>query len=218
MFTSTPNKSVLNSTRPNERNCEACPRWLSMCKEIFNEVGELPKVETCPIWNGSYDVQHELWYHQEENQDETLSEFARQVELVIKRINEYVSIKTTCKIVDDNNYIVYIDYKDINLGILPLHIEKRKIDIIVHDGEFLCSLLTRLNLMTMFVKSFQYMKIRFKKTKLIGSSNKIFFETFDSIKLDELVVDYLQTYNKVLDGILFTLEINDTRITLDSIY
>jgi len=214
-------KSNLKRNKPTDRNCESCPRWQSLCKSIYNDLGELPKIESCPIWNGEYNVDTKLWYYQNSDRvnEEIINEIKSKVDFSIKRIKDRSLINITLKVIDEDNYAIFFDYKDLNLGVLPLYIEKRKIDILVHDGDFLYNLLSKLNMMTMFVKMYQYMKKRFKKLHLKGTANRMYCETFEAIKLDDLIVAFFDVYNKSLEGLLFTIETSDeNKVKLDSIY
>ena len=62
------------------------------------------------------------------------------------------------------------------------------------------------------------MRKKFTKLHLKGTSNKIYFEAYDLVKLDELLYNFFDCYNKVLEGIAFENEMNDKKISLDKIY
>ena len=211
-------KSVLISERPKERRCKDCPRWKEMCKSVWDDSGELPKVDNCPIWDGRYNIETGLWYYQNEDDIivETFDDIESKVDRVIKHIH-LTDILIDCGYfkTDEDTIVITLDYE--HLGRLLLTIEKRKIDIVVFDNMYLYNVLSKLNMMPLYVKTFQFMKKKFKKLQL-KSNNKVFFEAYDDIQLDTHIISFINAYSEAIKGILFEIDMQDKCIKLSDIF
>lgn len=208
---------VLKSEKPKDRECEGCPRYLSMCKGIYDLCGELPRVELCPIWSGLYDVVTKRWYFQSQiNHPLVIDDLEAKINESVKKLKTTIPHMIEVIKVDPSKYILDVDMEDRGMGILHILIEKRKIDYILHDEEYLFELLTEHKSMQHFAKTYKFMKDRFKKMQLRGGNNKIYIEAYDLVKFEDYIIDYLTTYLKALEIIEY--ELTSEGIQLSSIY
>lgn len=205
-------KSVLKSEKPKDRECETCPRWKTMCKGIWDICGTLSLIEFCPIWNDTYNKENGLWYYQSKTQDDYLIESVDPLEAQIikgtKEISEKIDVVCQYVKVSDVKYIINVRFNDYERieNILYIHLELRKIDILVHDDEYFYKLLTEKNFLPAFLKVYHYVKSKFKKLQMRGTSNnKIYFEAFDDNKIDEFLIAMIESYHKALGIIDFEL-------------
>lgn len=205
-------KSVLNSEKPKDRECEDCPRWKSMCEGIWKISGCLPIIKYCPIWNGLYDKASGLWYYQMasaiEIPDESEDPIETQIKKVVRKISEESNITIDYVKLSDVKYIINVKFNEYERieNILYIHVELRKIDILVHDDEFFHKILKEKNLLPAFLKVYHYVKSKFKKLQMRGTSNnRIYFEAFDENKIDEFIYSMIDSYHKALGVIDFEL-------------
>lgn len=204
-------KTILNSITPKARRCKECPRWETMCKGIYDVSTELPKISECPIWNGSFDIDTQLWYYQSSNDAlrEDLCDVEVRLNDLSKEVFNTLGLENSYNMIDDKNFEFKLFHSSDMFEPIIFKIEKRKIDWLIHDDEYLYNLLGALDMYSHFAKSYQIMKKRNSKVQLRGGSNRIYIEAYDTIKLDDLIYNLIVVYIRILDGILFELEIAD---------
>jgi hypothetical protein len=189
-----------------------------MCKGIYDNSGILPVIEYCPIHNNTYNPATGLWYYQTEDDIiECENVLESKIKLGIKNLDDVEDFIMTK--VNEEHYIIEYDLNEKSelFDKFYLHVEQRKIDVVVHDNQFLYNSLESLQALPYFTKSYQYMKKHFRKMQLRGNSNnKIYFEVYDLIKLDEHIYSYLEIYTKMLS--ILDFELSGTRVTINDIY
>jgi hypothetical protein len=207
-----------NKHNPKKRRCDLCPRWKTMCKSIYDNSGILPEIEYCPIHNNTYNPNTGLWYYQ--TGDDIIKSddgIESKIKAGIKDLNDsgdYLVNK-----INEDHYIIEYDLNEKSelFDKFYVHVEKRKIDVLIHDNQFLFNNLESLNALPYFTKSYQYMKKHFRKIQLRGSSNnKIYFELYDLVKFSEHIYSYLEIYTKMLS--ILDFELSGTRVFIDDIY